>query len=496
MNGRYSVPVVSHLSKVIRSGRAEFGDDPTSMWMASLDTRTGAYPEDDRRPSHIPRRHYRAIDAPKGCSLYWDIPSLIAARNLAHGVREIADAAVLYVTSFIDKCRTSNGVFLWGNHYYWDAFEGCVKRFTGEETPVPVDLTTETGDLHETRPIPPPWELFYAVSAPATIVEVRQSSYNSLYDPVSGGFNRHADGRRSCAFLESGGILVLSLSWLAARTGDPEYAVQAGRIASFSFDHRSRDTGLLENNPTGNRWDKYTCTTEVGLWSGCLLQAARLLGSAFGSGFEGSTERVREAHAVAGQVKRMADEALSAYLRYGWDEEAGRYYGRLRVEDASPVLGHPVLEGDSDLSAKHQPGDYADPWRPLFPAHDYPYQCAESCLDLWIECGGERFRTAALRWAAMFERSLADAVDRGYAEHFGRCIHYLHRCGRLLERPDLIAATERTADLALESLYENDMFRTHPGEHRYDAVDGAGYLLLSLLTLATGEEPEMYGSRW
>ena len=52
------------------------------MWMASLDIRTGAYPENDMRPAHIPHRHDRAIDAPKGCSLYWDQPAVVAAHSV------------------------------------------------------------------------------------------------------------------------------------------------------------------------------------------------------------------------------------------------------------------------------------------------------------------------------------------------------------------------------------------------------------------------------
>jgi hypothetical protein len=45
-------------------------------------------------------------------------------------------------------------------------------------------------------------------------------------------------------------------------------------------------------------------------------------------------------------------------------------------------------------------------------------------------------------------------------------------------------------------LYAHGMFRGHPGEDRYDAVDGVGFLLLALLRLATGREPEMLGLGW
>ena len=52
------------------------------------------------------------------------------------------------------------------------------------------------------------------------------------------------------------------------------------------------------------------------------------------------------------------------------------------------------------------------------------------------------------------------------------------------------------ASEAIAVLWDGRMFRSHPGEHRYDAVDGMGYLLLALLCLSTGREPNMMGSGW
>ena len=101
----------SHLDAVIDTGRAGFGPEPTAMWMSSLDTRTGRYPADDTRPPHIPRRHYRAIDAPKGCSLYWDQPSCLAAHALSGvtGDPKYSQAVDAYVSDFLDRCVAGNG---------------------------------------------------------------------------------------------------------------------------------------------------------------------------------------------------------------------------------------------------------------------------------------------------------------------------------------------------------------------------------------------------
>ncbi|HRU04225.1 MAG TPA: hypothetical protein P5137_00450, partial [Candidatus Brocadiia bacterium] len=354
MGPGYLDMVKSHLDAILADGSARLGPSPCDMWMSSLDTRTGRYPEDDRRPPEIPRRHYRAIDAPKGCSLYWDQPSLLAAEALtaATGAPRYAEAAEAYVRDFLARCVARNGVFLWGNHYYWDAFDGVIKRFAGEETPRPIDPETEDGSLHETRPTPPAWDLLWRVSPEMTAREIRVSGANSIFDEFTGGFNRHADRKKGCAFLESGGILMESLAWLGARTGDASLIEMADKVARFSFGFRNAATGLVENNPTQDRWDKRACTTEIGLWGGCLVRAAETAGRFWWI--------------------EMAAEAVGAFLRWGYDEAAGRYFGKVRLSDGGPVRGVESGPADSATSEKHQPGEYSDPWRPLFPAHDYP----------------------------------------------------------------------------------------------------------------------------
>lgn len=46
-------------------------------------------------------------------------------------------------------------------------------------------------------------------------------------------------------------------------------------------------------------------------------------------------------------------------------------------------------------------------------------------------------------------------------------------------------------------LYDRRIFHSKLGEHRYDAVDGVGYLLLAMIALDTDRKLEMIGSgRW
>ena len=181
--------------------------------MASLDTYNKKYPENLERPDHIPNRIYldRFIDAPYGSALYWDLPSLVVMYNLAKraGRKEFIVYADNYLRSFLEKCVAKNGVFLWGNYYYYDAFIDKTVRFGNK--PVPIDIDSETGDLHEMRPIAPAWDVFWKINPEATEKQIRQSAKNHLANSITGQFNRHADGKGRHAFLEAGGICMLLL---------------------------------------------------------------------------------------------------------------------------------------------------------------------------------------------------------------------------------------------------------------------------------------------
>lgn len=467
--------VISHYNHRLRTGLDQYGPDTTAFWMASLDTRTGVYPEDDSRPDHLPQRAYlnRHVDAPKGATLYWDMPAIVTAFELSKrtGDAWYQQKAVAYMQDFLERSVANNGIFLWGNHYYYDAFRDSTVWFGGD--PQAVDLATETGHLHEARPIIPAWEALWKVDAEATEKEIRVSTAAHLVDSITGDFNRHADGKKQHAFLEAGGTLIYSLAWLYSQTQDESLLRQANQIVDFSYHHRDSITGLLSNDANSQRWDRYTATTETGLWAGCLLQAASMANRSFRDKW------------IA-----QADTILSTWLTYAYDSTAQQYYGMLDIK-----TGEPIFRAAGD-DYPYKPTNYSSIWEPLFPTHNYPISLAESCLTLYELTGKEPYHDACKRWVEIIRQSLPASQSRGdgaYAEHYGRVIFYLLQCAERLDDNRYRTLAEQVAREATEVLFAFGMFRSHPGEYRYDATDGVGILSLALLWLDTGEKPDMMG---
>lgn len=408
------------------------------MWPSVIDPRTGKYPDGD----HVPGRVYRLIGAPRGSTLYWDQPSLIAAYGLSEKTGDMffAEAADRYVQAFLETCVADDGMFLWGNHMYYDVFERRVVRFAKGH--------------HELRPITPVWDVFHRHAPERTAAYIRTMTDRHLVDPDGGAFNRHDDGKPDHAFLEAGGILVESLAWLYGRTHDRRLLDKALKIARFSYGHRHPDTGLIKNEPLHGRWDSKVCTSEVGLWAQCLLRAAHDTGH--------------------DEFLLMARNASLAYLEHAYDPVSRRYAGQVSVETGVPVIPE---------SIGYWPRQTADAWNTdQWPNHDYPMPLAEVCLSLYRLTLDTTFRQAALRWADLVVETAPGRSGRWtYAENYGRCIHFLARTGKELRRPELEAAAVDLCREAVDGLFRNGMFAGATNGSLYEAVDGVGYLLLALL---------------
>ncbi len=446
-----------HFDQLLSTGVASrFSKDIGPMWMSSIDARTGE-PVPPQPGSDTYKRVYRNIDAPHGCTLYWDQPLIAAAYRLSDLTGELryARAAEDYTAAYLRACVSkSSGLILWGNHYFYDVGVSGPVGFLSTEPPKPIDLATDAGALHECRPLLPRWDTLWRVDPAATERAIRAMGALHVVDPATGEFNRHADRASDHAFLESGGVLAASLCWLGARLNDPSLHELAMRVARFSFEKRDPVTGLVPVSPMHDRWDMHCCTSEVGHWARSLLQCAQLSGD--------------------GRFTAMARDSLAAYLRFAWDEQASRYAGRV-------TLATGQRQADA-LDTPYAPGRWSDPWESLFPTHDYAAQLTDACLTLWQLTGNRAFEEAVRRWAMIVDRLPPGAQDRPiYAEHVGRWICVLDRAGRVLHDAAMTAQADTLQRYAMDGLYVGPMFRGHSRGQLCQSVDGVGYLLLALM---------------
>lgn len=473
--------VINHFTKRLANGKDKYGPQTTSFWMSSLNTATGEhYGNDTLRPDDRPQRLYqdRPVEAPWGSSMYWDMPQVVVAYYLSEKTNDAtySDAADAYIQAFFENCVAKNGRFLWGNHYYYDAFQDATLEFGSDGIAEKVDFATETAVLHEMRPIAPSWQALWNIDPEITEAAIRSAIDGHLTNSATGEFNRHAEGKRGHAFLEAGGVLVYSAAWLYAKTQDASLLEKAKRMANYSFLNKGAETGLLENSPNQDRWDKIYSTTEVGLWARGLLEAANYV-----------DETTRQ------QWITMADEAMTAWLEYGFDPKQYEYYGILRVSNGEPVFEEDFLN-DFESKTVYSPDNYTSFWEPLFPRHDYPMPFAESCLKLYELTGKDYYKSACYRWMAAIKNDLPAWDGKGgYADLYGRVIHFLLGGHKTFSDERFRILAQDVADEAVERLYAQGMFRTHTGEDRYDVADMFGFLAASLIWLETGEEPNMMG---
>ena len=192
---------------------------------------------------------------------------------------------------------------------------------------------------------------------------------------------------------------------------------------------------------------------------------------------------------------------LKAYATYGYDDATGKFWGALRM-DGSPIPGSRVYTDNIDSNegyAAAQPRGHLDLWGPYVAGYQYPIYTAQAYAYAARLTNDPEMLTAAKRFAAWIKSTppgtveTADTWYKAYSEGPGRQGTYAGTYGRtvsfLLDLYAITGVTEHLehakglADSAIEKLFHNGLFRGHPAKPYYEAIDGVGDLLYSLLEL-------------
>ena len=483
---RYRPYVLACLDTLIEHGTDRYGQVRSPLFMAILDAESRASPEKplylDSLARFEPERLHRRSE--RGANPWYDQRTLAAMywATRITGDRRYAEAADACLRFFLKRCLRPNGLPYWGTHVFWDAFADAPGGDGNGAGP------------HEILVYHPLWLDMYRID-PAAVRGIGEALWTyHVWDKATGAHNRHDDGQKGCDFAFSGGSLVLAFASLNRATGDAKWLERAKLVAGWHWRHRDPTTGLVPDAPsTGDRYDATHCfTTVTGPHAAQLLHAHELTGEAF--------------------FRDAAFSYITAYEKYGWDETARTYRAMLRL-DGTPI-GDKVRGEGYDAWAPYGP---VDVWRVTLYSYEFPLIAAQASVYAYeVSRGGgagaggtgggdTRLLAAAQRWAGVIERALPpsngrrwvteleqgmpEAAKAGgtYAENYGQGISFYVHLWRASRDAKLLGLARRLADEAVAKLYRNGIFTGHPAKPYYEATNGVGILLWSLLELDAPE---------
>lgn len=450
---------------VTEQSHDHLGPRTTPMWLSTIDLRTNGLP-DPLMPSST-RWKGILLSAP-GANLYWDQPTILAAFELSKrtGCKCYSDAASAYITSFLAACSTSKQTSCIDPRFYYD---------------VKLDQSVDKTDaLAPCLPYTPAWETTWAADTKLARKQIQAFIHSRTAEPSSNDSAPQSTGETTGApnlTIESEAALIASLCWLAQRDTLQQTPLiqQALSLAQSRIALRDRTTGLVPTDCNLPKQVNNTSSIALGAWANALFWAADTTGKT--------------------EFQTIAEQALHAWLDVGFDTQRQRYYQQLECETGRPV---------EDLMPGNRPEDLPASSHQQFsifshasrPAHQSPLRMAEACLSLHEATGDQLSKQAIERWINIIKQELpTDKMQGGYADDYGRAIHFLVRASTVLNNPKYRILAQNIAKEAMKKLYvpKMGMFRSHLGENRCDSADGPGLLLLSLMYLE-GDDPTLKSS--
>ncbi len=410
-------------------------------------------------------RHGRL--SPAGTNAWLDQP-LIKAMYLCSRMTSdttYSDAADAYMSYFMNNCKKANGLFYWGSHSYWHAFN---ESYSGDGT-------------HEILIKHPDWENLYRLNPSAVTAEVDGIWDRHICDKNTGRHNRHDSGGCGIDFAFSGGSFAIAFAYMYNATGQQVYLDRARLVADWHWDSRNLTTGLMPDRAAGH---DYSYTSDTGPHASQLLRCYELTGDT--------------------AFRDYAISYIKAYERYGWDGGDRNYYGMLNTGDGTPELDSGSFGG---YSANYYPVGYVDVWRTIMYTYEFPLIAAQSAVYAYelSDVGGgvkdSELLTIAEHWAEVIENNIPPYPGRRwenemgivmpdltrtegtYAENYGRAISFFVHIYRATQDTHYLDLAEGLATEAVEKLYTNGIFKGHPAKPYYQSNDGVGFLLYALLEL-------------
>lgn len=479
--------VVQCIDTLIESGTDRYGPVQTPLLMSIVNTETLSSPVNPLELDSRLRLHRHSDQRKKhGSNLWFDQAMLTTMYRVCDitGKSKYADAANAYIDYALTNCYKpennqsgQNGMPVWGTHLYWDCFH---EQPAGEQAGC---------GRHEIFLYRPNWQSMYRVK-PQAVRKIIDGLWKwHVVDHKTGLHNRYDSGVAGTDVAYSGGTFVQAFAFMFHMTGDHAYLDKAKVVAGWYWRHRNIETGLVADCPSQvNRFDGQHCFTSIpGPFAAQLLDCFQLTDDP--------------------EFRNMAIAYIKAYDKYGWDERQQSYWGMLQLN------GQPVQQSLAEqISAENVPVGHVEVWRTALHSHEFTLIAAQAAILAWELSAAEpenrdpELLQIALRWASVIEASLPpfpgrrlrplleeampQVVETGgvYAEDYGRVISFYVHLYRATDDQRYYRQAESLALEAIKKLWYLNLFKGHPAKPYYEASDGVGLLLISLLELDSPSE--------
>ena len=466
---RYRQCVRACLDNLLRFGTDRYGPVQTPMLMSVIDVLKNEAPREpllldgwvrgEERPG---RRN------PGGCDLWEDQPLLHALLQYSavSGDARYRQAAEAYIQAFFERARKPNGLLAWGSHLFYNAYTDRIDD-------------DRHGNPHEILVHLAEWDAMWAVAPEGVRREIDGIWTWHIVNKNTGQHNRHDDAAPGFDFAFSGGSFAHAFAFLYCQTRDRTWLERAKLVANWHWSHRHPQTNLVPDAPsTGDRYDaKHCLTTVAGPHATALLRCFEITREPF--------------------FRDVAVAYVKAWLKYAWDERAGRFYAALQL-DGTPVPEKAKRPGYDAW----MPTGHADTWPSTMYSYEFALAAAQTCVyayelkrDAELLAGARKWArhiraglppAVGQRWRKELYAAMPEAEQKGgaYADGYGRAIaFFVHLHQATGDRADLDTARQ-LADEALGKLSENGWLKGHAGKPYYEATDGVGTLLCALLELS------------
>jgi hypothetical protein len=447
-------------------GTDTYGPEHTPILVSILDVESRISPEDPLGLDEAWRVTRRERRNPAGANLLSDNALLRTMVNLSQVTNDgsYEEFANRYTDYYLHHLVDTNGLFWWGWHRHYDVFKDSMDGHEGSHH-----------EIHAINCIN--WEYLWQLNEEAVKKEIEALWQWHVINKQTGEINRHADGRQGCDFSMSSGAILEAFSFLYTKTKQRVWLNRARLLADYYWARRNTETDLFPERPNAgvDRFDGSSFVTSIpGLYCHSLLKAYEMTGEVV--------------------FKDQAIDILTAYARYGFDEKTGMFWGALKL-DGTPLPG-PRLQDDY---AQYEPRGHLDLWEPYSAGYQYAIYTAQAYAYAYQLCQEPLFLTTAERFAEWIKQSPPGSQEteqtwyREYSEIFGHKGTYAGKYGRtisfyihmfIISRENkYLEEAISIADIAIDRLYYNGLFRGHPAKPYYEAMDGVGYLMYALLEL-------------